>query len=226
VASNVSRISSIRQRSSLRAEVEHALSAAIVSGELAPGVVISVPELAARFEVSATPVREAMLNLENRGFVTSVRNKGFRITPVGESDLQELVQIRRWLEVPAARIAAEDFPTEQMPRFRKLAQTIVTAAAKADFPAYLAADVDFHLAMIELTGNSRLRSIVADLRSQTRMVGLADLKDTTQLEKSAQEHHEMLDLIEAEKLDELDELMERHIGHIVGWWAGREESDG
>src|SRR5664279_3501293 len=103
---------------SLRAEVEQALSAAIISGELEPGKVVSVPTLAAQFEVSATPVREAMLDLEKRGFVESVRNKGFRITRVGEDDLRQTVQVRRWLEVPATRLAAEIFPAEDLPRFR------------------------------------------------------------------------------------------------------------
>ncbi len=226
MASNVSSIGTIRKRSSLRAEVEEALSAAIISGELAPGEVVSVPEMAARFDVSATPVREAMLNLAGRGFVEPVPNKGFRITPVGESDLQELVQIRRWLEVPAARVAAAQFPMDDMPRFRALADKIVTAAAETDFPAYLAADVDFHLALIEVTGNKRLRSVVAELRSQTRMVGLVDLKHTKELERSATEHHTMLDLIAGGEVDALAELMETHIGHIVGWWAGRSESAG
>ncbi len=223
VASKSSSIGTIRKRSSLRAEVEEALSAAIISGELAPGVVVSVPEMATRFEVSATPVREAMLNLAGRGFVEPVRNKGFRITPVGESDLRELVQIRRWLEVPAARVAAEQFPADEMPRFRQLADAIVAAAAKADFPAYLASDVDFHLALIALTGNGRLPGVVAELRSQTRMIGLVDLKHTAELERSAMEHHTMLDLIAEGKVDELADLMETHIGHILGWWSGRTE---
>nr|WP_279671621.1 GntR family transcriptional regulator [Flexivirga meconopsidis] len=209
----------------MRAEVERMLSAAIVAGELAPGIVVSVPELAARFGVSATPVREAMLNLENRGFVSSVRNKGFRVTPVGEDDLQELVQVRCWLEVPAARLAAADFPMDQMDRFRALADDIVQTAAAADFADYLAADTAFHLALIELTGNTRLRNVVADLRSQTRLVGLASLKDTKELKRSAAEHHLMLDLLADGKADEVAELMETHIGHVVGWWAGRSETD-
>ena len=47
-----------------------------------PGVVYSAPALAARFGVSATPVREAMLDLAKEGLVSAVRNKGFRVTEV------------------------------------------------------------------------------------------------------------------------------------------------
>jgi DNA-binding GntR family transcriptional regulator len=209
---------------SLRADVEHALSAAIVSGELAPGSIVSVPTLAARFGVSATPVREAMLDLAKRGFVESVRNKGFRITEVSEEDLLEIVQIRRWLEVPAMGLLAKSFPVDQTARFRRLADAIVKAAGQGEFQEYLDADTVFHLEMLRLLKNDRLVSVVAQLRSQTRMVGLSDLRETIELEKSAQEHHLLLDRLAAHEHAGAEELMFHHIGHVSGWWAGRAES--
>ncbi|RFA19838.1 GntR family transcriptional regulator [Subtercola boreus] len=216
-------IQSIPPSSSLRAEVERALSTAIISGELVPGTVVSVPGLASQFGVSATPVREAMLDLEKRGFVESVRNKGFRITTVGEDDLREIVQVRRWLEIPAIRIAAEVFPADRLPEFRGMAEQIIRSAATADFAGYLAADSRFHLALIALTGNPRLVELVAELRSQTRMVGLAELRDTRELEESANEHHMLLDLLVTGNADAAGALMHAHIGHVLGWWAGRAE---
>jgi DNA-binding GntR family transcriptional regulator len=209
--------------SSLRAEVERALSAAIVSGELGPGELVSVPGLAVRFAVSATPVREAMLDLEKRGFVEPVRNKGFRVTSVGEDDLAEIAQVRRFLEVPAIRIAAEHFPVDEIQSFRAMADEIVRTAREADFPSYLAADSAFHLALIDLTGNARLRGLVEELRSQTRMVGLTDLRDTAELEASAREHHLLLDFLVDGNADDAARLLHDHIGHVLGWWAGRAE---
>jgi DNA-binding GntR family transcriptional regulator len=208
---------------SLRAEVERSLSAAIISGELEPGTVVSVPALAAQFDVSATPVREAMLDLEKRGFVESVRNKGFRITDVGDDDLREIVQVRRWLEVPAVALVAGAFPAARLDEFRALAGRIIDAAAAGRLADYLAADTEFHLELLRLTGNERLVRLVGELRSQTRMVGLADLRDTVELEKSAHEHLVLLDLLVAGDSAAAEELMHRHIGHVVGWWAGRPE---
>lgn len=69
-------IGKLRQASSLRQQVEEEIAAAIVSGEMAPGELVSAPTLAARFEVSATPVREAMLNLEKRGSWPPSATKG------------------------------------------------------------------------------------------------------------------------------------------------------
>ena len=216
-------INRIAPVASLRGEVERALSAAIVSGELEPGTLVSVPVLAAQFNVSATPVREAMLDLEKRGFVESVRNKGFRITHVREKDLREIVQVRRWLEVPAVKQLASQFPADQLDAFRARADRIMSAAADGRFADYLAADTDFHLELLRLSGNDRLVRLVGELRSQTRMVGLADLRDTVELEKSAAEHHLLLDLLTAGDEAATEKLMHRHIGHVVGWWAGRDE---
>ncbi|HEY0532685.1 MAG TPA: GntR family transcriptional regulator, partial [Actinoplanes sp.] len=93
-------IGPLRTAGNFRHLVEDAVSSAIVSGEFPPGTMLTAPTLAARFDVSATPVREALLNLEKRGFVEIARNKGFRVTEVSGHDLEQIVQIRQWLEAP------------------------------------------------------------------------------------------------------------------------------
>ncbi|GAB7052278.1 GntR family transcriptional regulator [Catenuloplanes indicus] len=208
---------------SLRGTVEDAVAAAIVSGELAPGTLVTAPTLAARFGVSATPVREAMLNLQKRGFVDAVRNKGFRITDVSEQDLWEIVRIRQDLEGPPMRDVARTLQPEAAAELRVKAQAIVDAAAAADLAGYLAADMAFHLRLLELHGNRRLTEIVEDLRQQTRMVGLADMVGTAELARSAAEHHSLVDLLEARDGRGAETLLRAHIGHVLGWWNGRAE---
>lgn len=223
----VTALSAIRQPepASLREQVERALSVAIIAGELAPGTLVSVPTLAAQFQVSATPVREAMLDLEKRGFVEPVRNKGFRVTHVKEEDLVEIVQVRQMLEVPAMVAVTATFPHDRAPEFRALADDIVDAVRRSDLPAYLAADLAFHLTLLRLTGNSRLVHLVADMRSQTRMTGLANMLGTDQLTESANEHHALLDLMAAGRTDDVQQLMTRHVGHVLGWWSGLPEGE-
>jgi len=218
-------IREIRVEENLRTRVESSLAAAIISGELEQGELITVPVLAVQFAVSATPVREAMLDLEKRGFVESVKNKGFRVTTVSTRDLQEIVEIRTWLEAPAMRIVASHLKDAPLERFRTLVDRIVANAEKIDFKAYLAADTAFHLALLELTGNRRLVDIVSELRKQTRMVGLSALGNTVVLQKSALEHHELLDLLGAGDGVAAEKLMVRHIGHVIGWWAGIAEDE-
>ncbi len=225
VATKKSSIGVIRVEENLRTKVESSLAAAIISGELEQGVLVTVPALAAQFAVSATPVREAMLDLEKRGFVESVKNKGFRVTTVSTQDLREIVTIRKWLEAPAMRIVAEHLKGAPLDAYRTLADRIVANVEQVDFRGYLAADTAFHLALLELTGNRRLVDIVAELRRQTRMTGLVGLKNTEMLHRSAHEHHELLDLLGVGDGPAAEQLMVRHVGHVLGWWAGIMEAE-
>lgn len=148
----VSSIQKVEQVASLRDRIGKSLSAAIISGELASGTLVSVPTLASQFDVSATPVREAMLDLEQRGFVESVRNKGFRVTEVSEQDLREIVELRQLLEAPAMRSLAGTIPAETMPHWRALADRIATRADNADLTGFIESDRDFHLGLLGLYG--------------------------------------------------------------------------
>lgn len=208
----------------LRGRVEKAIAAAIISGQMPPGAVCSVPVLAGQFEVSATPVREAMLNLEKRGFVKALRNKGFRVTEVDDQQLAQMVAVRQLLEPAAMAQLATYFVPEKSLQARRLADRIVAGAEAKDLNAYLAADHAFHLLLLSYLGNPLLNEIVADIRERTRLVGLRNLLGTERLSISAGEHHQMLDLLEAHDAEGIRRLMHSHIGHVQGWWSGREES--
>ena len=209
---------------SLRDRVESAVGAAIISGEMPPGAVFSVPVLAAEFHVSATPVREAMLNLEHRGLVTAIRNKGFRVTDVDRDVLGRIVAVREYLEPAAMHDLAATFDKQDAPRFGGIADRIVGGAEQEDLASYLAADQEFHLGLLDLLGNRLLTSIVQDLRERTRLAGLQRLLHTDRLATSAAEHHQILALLVARDQAGVRALMHRHIGHIPGWWSGEEET--
>ncbi|TFD75713.1 GntR family transcriptional regulator [Cryobacterium fucosi] len=219
----VSAIQKVVKVASLRDRIGESLSAAIISGELAPGTLVSVPTLAAQFAVSATPVREAMLDLEQRGFVASVRNKGFRVTEVSEQDLREIIELRQLLEVPAMRALAGRFPADTLPGWRALAAEISACAEKANLTGFIERDREFHLGLLGLYGNDRLVGAVRELRLQTRMVNLARMAHSQELSESAREHHLMLDLLERGDGAALEALTIKHLGHVVGWWAGNTE---
>jgi len=211
-----SAIQRVEQVASLRDRIGKSLSAAITSGELAPGTLVSVPTLASQFDVSATPVREAMLDLEQRGFVEPVRNKGFRVIELSEQDLREIIELRALLEAPAMRSLAGAVPVEMMARWRVLADQIATFADEVDLAGFIESDRDFHLGLLGLHGNGRLVAAVAELRSQTRMVHLAKMAKNGELQEAAGEHHLMLDLLERGEGEPLQELIVRHLGHVVG----------
>ncbi|MET9018569.1 GntR family transcriptional regulator [Actinopolymorpha sp. NPDC004070] len=220
---NAPELPSLRGFRSLRDEVSAALRAALVSGQMRPGVVYSAPALAARFGVSATPVREAMLDLARTGLVEVVRNKGFRVTEVSEAELDDITELRRLIEVPTTAGLAGKVPAEVYTELRSLAQAIVDAARAGDLIGYVDADRRFHIDLLRLAGNATLVDTVADLRERTRLFGLENLAERGVLEASAREHLALLDLLEAGDGEAVRVLMHRHLGHVRGTWAGRAE---
>ncbi|TDT33378.1 GntR family transcriptional regulator [Naumannella halotolerans] len=211
----------LEPRQSLRETVTERLRAAIISGEMSEGEMYSAPGLAAQLGVSATPVREAMVDLSAEGMVESVKNRGYRVTVVSDAELDELAQLRAMIEAPAVRQVAEAGPLAE-PVQRELAghaDDIVTAARAGDLTGYLGADRAFHALLLEQFGNRQLVHLATALRSRTRMYGLRNLADE-QLVASALEHQQLLDLIQADEPAAAEDLLRRHIGHARGLWAG------
>ena len=211
------------EKVSLRDRVGRALRAAIISGEMEPGVVYSAPSLGARFGVSATPVREAMIDLARENLVEILPNKGFRVTEIGEADLDQMTEIRLLIEPPAVRRVTPGIPAEDFAELRGLAEDIVVGAQKGDLVEYTEADRVFHLKLISYAGNPRMTGLVSDLRSHTRLFGLAALRESGELIDVAREHHAILDAIEARNLDAVESVMRAHIGQVRGRWAGPPE---
>jgi DNA-binding GntR family transcriptional regulator len=213
-------LSPLRVRRNLREEITKTLRAAVISGELRPGVVHSAPHLAAQFGVSATPVREAMLDLAKEGLIDVVRNKGFRVTEPSQKDLDDLSELRALIEVPTVRrIAGAGAAPAVLEELRPLAVEIEDAAARHDLIAHVAADMEFHLRLLALAGNAHLVEHVRSLRAQSRIYGLRSLAERGELVPSAHEHAELLDLVLAGDAEGAERLMRRHIGHVRGIWA-------
>ncbi|MEE1938691.1 GntR family transcriptional regulator [Streptomyces sp. TRM 70361] len=203
----------------LRDQVAAALRAALTEGRLRPGTVYSAPALAAEYGVSATPVREAMLDLVREGLVETVRNKGFRVAETTGRDLADFTEIRVLLEVPTVgRVTAAATPG-RLEALRPAAEETVAAARAGDPVAYLEADHRFHLGLLALSGNPRLAETVGDLRRRSRLHGLAALTGPGPLEESAQEHLTLLDLMLDGDAPAAEEYMRGHLTRLGELWA-------
>ncbi|UQA96928.1 GntR family transcriptional regulator [Streptomyces halobius] len=207
-------------RERLRDQVSNALRAALISGELRPGVVYSAPTLAEDFGISATPVREAMLDLVREGLVEPVRNKGFRVTEVSERDLDQYTEIRALIEIPMVGRVTRSATREELESLRPVAEEIVRAARDHDLIGYLEADRQFHLSLLALCGNDRLVETVSDLRKRSRLYGLTALDERGELIPSAEEHLELLELMLAGDAKKAERCMAKHLGHVRSLWAG------
>ena len=214
---------SIGERTSLRERVAESLRAALVSGRMAPGTTYSIPALAEQFGVSATPVREAMLDLVNEGIMSAVPNKGFRVVELSDAELDQITELRRLLEVPTVGDLAGAIDRAALRRLRALADAVSDAARRGDVVGYVEADRELHLALLAEAGNPRLVEIVGRLRDQSRLYGLEQLAADGVLVDSAAEHMRLIDALESGDRRAAERVMAHHLDHVRGIWASRRE---
>ncbi|MCB5908194.1 GntR family transcriptional regulator [Streptomyces pinistramenti] len=199
------------QRHSVRGQVLAALREALLAGELAPGEVYSAPALAARYGVSATPVREAMQQLAGEDAVEVVPNRGFRVAERSARDLAELAEVRAMLEIPAVVRLARVLRPERWEELRPQAADCVTAAAHGDRVGYAEADRAFHHALMSLTGNRRLVEVTDDLLRRTQRPAGGSRLRRAELLADASEHSALLDALAAQEYDVAERVARAHL---------------
>lgn len=206
---------------SLREKAARAIRAGIITGEISQGELYSVPTLSAQLGVSATPVREAMLDLVSEGLIEPVRNRGYRVVSLSRHDLENILQLRLLLEVPSMGEVAETHDAVDLPRFKALAKQLPTLARKGDFQTYLDADQEFHLGLLGLLDNSRLVDMVGKLRNQTRLFDVGKLVVTGELTESGAEHQEILAAIEKRDRRAAEKLVSQHLLRLRKAWPDK-----
>ncbi|MGO0576207.1 GntR family transcriptional regulator [Ornithinimicrobium panacihumi] len=211
-------------RTSLRELVAEALRALLISGQMRPGEIYSAPSLAAEFGVSATPVREAMLDLVTEGLVEVVRNKGFRVTQLSDAELDAMAELRVLIEPPIMGLVAEGCVGDTavaVEGLRPLADEIALAAEREDLVSYIEADTEFHLRFLAIHGNDEVVKVVRRLRRRSRLYGLTALLGTGVIRRQVAEHTEMVERALARDRLGMEKLVAQHIGHVRSAWAGR-----
>jgi DNA-binding GntR family transcriptional regulator len=150
---------------SLEREVYRRLRDLIVSGNLVPGSLYSMNELATQLHVSRTPVAQAVARLVDHGMVRVEHRRGLRVLETSPHDLAEIYELRLLLE-PRATHRATGLMRPADHRRLKDALVALSRAAKGAGNArdYLRRDADFHSVILQASGNRRLADFVQSLR--------------------------------------------------------------
>ena len=130
----------------------------IITGELAAGEQLRQRDLAQRFQVSQTPVREAMRRLESEGLVIGDTHRGFTVVEPDDGPVEENFQIRAALESLGASLAARKIDAAGLARLKKLNDQM--RAMGEDDPRYAGLNREFHFSVYEYARSPLLLSLM------------------------------------------------------------------
>ena len=132
----------------------------ILSGELAPGSVLSETALASSFGVSRGPIREALGRLASDGLVAITPRRGAIVSELTPDEFVGAYQVREALETLAIRLAVPRLPGPDLERLRELHREMVEHAKRREVDAFFAANARFHELFAIASGNQKLRGDV------------------------------------------------------------------
>jgi DNA-binding GntR family transcriptional regulator len=179
----------------------------IITGELAAGMQLRQRDLAQRFGVSQTPVREAMRRLESEGLVVGDTHRGFTVVEPDDGPVEENFQIRAALESLGASLAARKIDAAGIARLRDLNEQM--RGLGEDDPRYAELNREFHFTLYEYSRSPLLMSLMrllwASLHGGPRVL-------RTHAE-SARQHDAIMDAL---RTGDADAASARTYHHIMG----------
>lgn len=184
---------------------------AIINLDVAPGAQLSVTELSERLDVSRTPVREALLKLENDGLVRAVPRVGFFVTQVTKRDLKELFVLRELLESHAAEAAAVQLSDDDLAELDRLYQLSTVAAEKGDCKEFIEYEIKFHQLIVDRCGNQRLVEMMDSLNDLTNRERILSVRVSDNIYQSCREHAELVDALKRRDAAAAGECMRKHL---------------
>jgi len=184
-----------RRGRTLSSEVHEGLRTAIITCRFKPGEMIFESQLVREYEVSKTPVREALKLLTQEGLVRSIPGIGYVVAPITLKDVRDLFFVRQVLETAAVERAAQVATEEQLDRLETLVGESYRVGDDDKAFRWLKTNLQFHTAIAEITDNERLVRMFASVMEDMSRIFFLDLGGRQGTEAMVEGHRRILDAL-------------------------------
>jgi DNA-binding GntR family transcriptional regulator len=196
---------------SLHDAVAARLRTLVFDGALAPGAFVDEKALAAAWQISRTPLREALKVLAAEGLVELVPQRGSRVVALTETDADALFPVMALLEGRCAQEAVTRATEPELRQLRALHDELEHHAAANDIDGYYRANHAFHGLVQQLARNRWLDRVTGDLRRFVRLMRGRQLALPGRLQASINEHRVLIDAFEQRDAARAERAMHDHL---------------
>ncbi|GAA3379753.1 GntR family transcriptional regulator [Streptomyces racemochromogenes] len=211
-------------RNTLRQQIADALRDEVLAGRLPPGTEFTVKQIAEQYEVSATPVREALVDLSAQGLLESVQHRGFRVRIFTVDDFRGMIEARTLiLDGIFRRLAERGTPpgtAELLVSVRRRAEEARRAARSGSLEVLIGYDLRFWRELSELVGNTYISDFLHRIRVQCWVFSVPHLQGAPELRAALWDgHNELVDAVTLADADEVRRLVRAYNQHGLNWAA-------
>ena len=204
----------------------------ILAGRLAPGTRLGIVELAERYDIGATPLREGLSRLVSRGLIVAIGQRGFRVAPVSREDLLDITQTRVVIEAEALRLSikhGEDtWEAGIMTALHRLRRYTERTGArfKEGADEFDPLHKGFHTSLLAACGSQRLLAAHSDLYDQAYRYRRVMMRGIASGEQFYEAHRKLADLVLARETRAAQRMLSDHLHSTVRYVYpdGREAS--
>ncbi|QST00493.1 GntR family transcriptional regulator [Pontibacillus sp. ALD_SL1] len=204
------------EKKSMIDRVHQSLKEAILYRKIAPGTQLVEKTIAEQLSVSRTPIRHAMIRLEQEGLVTIVPNRGAFVVQPTVEEIRQAFVMRKELESTAARLAIGEITDKDLEVMRELVSREKETYESVDILRYIHVNKSFHMYLAQKTGNTFLQDYMERILDQMNVyLVLYDVfyDADSSMEGSTRfvEHEHIIEALSNRDLDHLLHLIERHM---------------
>ena len=183
----------------------------ILTCTLLPGQVVSERELARRYEMSKTPVREAFTQACHNGLMQRLPGRGYMVAPVTIRDIQDLFDLRLILEVTAAERAARNLSLVNFALLKELSIISYNLDDPQSQTLFLKTNRDFHVVLAKAAGNRRLEGMLDELLNEMERLFYLGLRLRDSGEEMKHEHQEVVAALENGDVERVRDAITRQV---------------
>lgn len=214
----------IEKRATIADQLFDRLRDRMVSMQWKPRKVISRQEIAEEFGVSQTPVREALLRLENLGLIVVYPQSRTEVAPIDARQAREVQFLRRGLETEVAISLSESINQQGIHDLQHIIDAKRAIMDNDDMMLnFMRLDRQFHQTMFAMVGQSNLYDLVVEKSIHLDRMRLLQLPQKEKRQGITHEHQAILDAIASRDPRQMNDAIRRHLGSTSNSLAPVEE---
>lgn len=201
----------------------------ILNEEYVSGQKLNEVVLSKELNISRTPIREALKQLELEGLVKSIPNKGVYVLGFSARDIDDMLEIRFALEGLAIQLSIERMDEEHLNRIKEVYELMEFYVQKGDQNKFRELNIDFHEAIYRSTQSQYFEQMLKDINYYIHVTSKHSLSQPQRLDTALIEHREILEAIMDRDKELAKEKIQKHIRKtqliVRSYYESKEKND-